>query len=157
MGFFAVREGDGDLDAEVMAAEPMVAVVPATHPCARKRRVPLAALRDDPWVLLSPSLRTQYLDLVLRACAAAGFVPRVAQEANQLATVAALVSAGFGVSLVPQVFANRPRDHLAVVQLAGQAPVLPHHAVWRSGALSPTGARFLDLAREVRDSAQAPG
>jgi DNA-binding transcriptional LysR family regulator len=155
VGFFAVREGDGDVDVELMAAEPMVAVVPATHPYARKKRVPLAALRHDPWVLLAASLRTQYAELVSRACAAAGFVPRVAQEAHQLSTVTALVSAGLGVSLVPQVFASRPRDHVAVVPLAGEAPVLPHYAVWSRGALSPTGARFLDLAREVRDSRRA--
>jgi DNA-binding transcriptional LysR family regulator len=79
----------------------------------------------------------------------------VVQEANQLSTVTALVSAGLGVSLLPQVFASRPRDHVAVLPLAGRAPVLPHHAVWRKDALTPAAARFLDLAREVRDGLRA--
>jgi DNA-binding transcriptional LysR family regulator len=155
VGFFALREEDSDLGADLMAAEPLVAVLPDTHRCARDRRLPLEALSDDPWVLLPRELRTYYLEVVLRACASVGFVPRVVQEADQLSAVTALVSAGLGVSLVPQVFASRARDRVAVLPLTGHAPVLPHHAVWRKDALTPTGERFLDLAREVRDSLRA--
>jgi DNA-binding transcriptional LysR family regulator len=152
LGFFALRDDERGFSAELMAADPLVSVLPDTHPGARRRRVPLAALGADPWVLLPRELRTQYVEVVLRACAAAGFAPHVVQEAPELGSVAALVSAGLGVSLVPRAFASRPRDHVAVRPLTGPAPVLPHHAVWRTDALAPAAARFLAVAQDVRDA-----
>ena len=56
---------------------------------------------------------------MITACAAAGFRPREAHVAREWETGAALVSAGLGVSLVPQL-ARLPAGHDVVrVPLAG--------------------------------------
>lgn len=152
LGFFAAREVEREFATELLAADPLVAVLPDSHPAARRRRVPLEALEDDAWVLFPRHLQTEYLEIVLQACASAGFVPHVVQETGEFNTLAALVSAGLGVSLLPHVIASRPRSHVAVRSLTGTAPVLSHHAVWRRDSLSPAAGQFLTIARELRDT-----
>ena len=41
--------------------------------------------------------------MVIRACQARGFTPRIRHHADDFATVLALVAAGQGVSLIPQL------------------------------------------------------
>lgn len=79
----------------------MKIVLPSTHPLAQKRRVALADLSEDPFVLLPRAVSPTLHDVILGACQNAGFVPREGQQAPQLSSVVNLVAAGFGVSLVP--------------------------------------------------------
>ena len=62
--------------------------------------------RDAPWIAGSPG--TQCHTMVLRACQACGFTPRIRHHADDFATVLALVAAGQGVSLIPQLGVTAP-------------------------------------------------
>ena len=65
--------------------------------------------RDAPWIMASPG--TLCHAMAVRACQAAGFAPRIRHHADDFATVLALVAAGQGVALVPQLGAiGPPRD-----------------------------------------------
>src|SRR5829696_8369374 len=74
------------LRAEPVYADPLVAAVPDTHRVApnaspRRRRIALDELAADPFVLFPrPTAPVLYDDVIAR-CRAAGFSPRVAQEA----------------------------------------------------------------------------
>jgi DNA-binding transcriptional LysR family regulator len=57
--------------------------------------------RDAPWIMASPG--TLCHAMAVRACQAAGFAPRIRHHADDFATVLALVAAGQGVALVPQL------------------------------------------------------
>jgi len=151
VAFIAFREGEGEFAHDRVASDRLMVVLPDTHPAVARRRVPLELLAEEPWVLFPASLRSRYLELVVQACAAKGFAPRVAQEAEQMNTLAALVGAGFGVTLLPAVVANRPRAGIAVRPLAGEAPRMPLDVIWRPAGLSPVAERFLEVTREVRD------
>lgn len=48
--------------------------------------------------------------MTVRACQAAGFTPRVRHQVDEFATVLALVAAGQGVALVPQLGVTGPAD-----------------------------------------------
>lgn len=149
VGFYAFREGEGDFTAELVDAQPLLAVLPANHAAAVENPLALARLRNEPWVLFPPSLRSRYLELVLEACTAAGFSPRVEQEASQVNTLAALAGAGFGVTLLPESVVKTPRDDIVVRSLEGTAPVLPLHVVWRTADLPPAAATFVTTAASV--------
>jgi len=84
-----------------IATEAMRVVIPSTHPLAKKRRVALSDLSQEPFVLLPRVVSPTLHDVILDACRNAGFVPREGQQAPQLSSVVNLVAAGFGVSLVP--------------------------------------------------------
>ena len=64
-------------------------------------RTSVADCRDATWIAGSPD--TLCHALVVRACQAAGFTPRVRHHADDFAAVLALVAAGQGVSLIPRL------------------------------------------------------
>jgi DNA-binding transcriptional LysR family regulator len=62
------------------------------------------ACREANWILASPD--TLCHTMAVRACEAAGFSPRARHHADDFATVLALVAAGQGVALVPELGAQ---------------------------------------------------
>jgi DNA-binding transcriptional LysR family regulator len=66
-----------------------------------KAKSGLAALSAAPFILPSRADSASFYDHVFRTCRAAGFVPRVVQEADEFFTVLNLVRSGLGVSIVP--------------------------------------------------------
>lgn len=95
------RPDDERLTRIPLYAEPFVAVLPASHPAAATEQVDLAALSGDDWV--TPSVGNPVRDVVLLACEQAGFQPRIVHCSDDFRSVAALVAAGAGVSLVPHL------------------------------------------------------
>ena len=74
--------------------------------------VPLSSLAGQPF--LAPREATSCAEMIQRACARAGFVPRVVARATDFAVLLSLVAAGAGVTLVPALAARRlpPRVRL---------------------------------------------
>jgi len=66
--------------------------------------VPLATLAGQPF--LAPRPATSCAEMIQRACARAGFVPRVVARASDFAVLLSLVGAGAGVTLVPGLAAR---------------------------------------------------
>ena len=149
VGCFSLREHGGVLAGKRLIDDPLVVALPHAHALARRARVPIALLENEPWVLFPRELKTLYVELVLAACVASGFVPRVVQEASQMHTLRALVSAGFGVSLLPSAVAASGHPDIDFRPLARAAPRLPLDVVWRQGDLSAAGEQFVAVATEV--------
>ncbi|HEV8150632.1 MAG TPA: LysR family transcriptional regulator [Gemmatimonadales bacterium] len=149
VGFFSLKENEAGLTGARVASDPLVAALPAGHRLAAKARVTLRELAEEPWVLFPRELKTNYVELVLGCCRAAGFVPRIVQEASQLHTLAGLVSAGVGVSLLPASVAAAERVGVSCRPLAGAIPRLSMEVIWPEGDLSPAATRFVAIAREI--------
>jgi DNA-binding transcriptional LysR family regulator len=79
--------------------QPLALSVPPTHRLAGRRRVSLADVSEEDFVMLHPSwaLRT----LTDELCASAGFTPRVAFECDELSVARGFVNAGLGVAVIP--------------------------------------------------------
>ncbi|GAA4207529.1 LysR family transcriptional regulator [Actinocatenispora rupis] len=141
-----------------LLVEPLRLAVPPGHRLAHRTRVRLADVADDPFVVLRPGygLRDTTEDL----CRAAGFVPRIGFEGEEVETLRGLVTAGLGVALlpVPQTATFPPSQAL---------PAAPHLRVsdvdasrdvglaWLRGRVLPaSSAGFRDhVLRSVRDVA----
>lgn len=87
---------------ETVRRDPLWCCLPAGHPLAEREVVPVAALRDVPFVLTADSLCADR-GLVLGACEAAGFRPRVAAHCDDPATTQGLVASGAGVAALPEM------------------------------------------------------
>ncbi|WP_406134855.1 LysR family transcriptional regulator [Streptomyces sp. NBC_01089] len=101
-----------------LRTEPLMAVLPAHHPLAAKRRIPLASLAGEPFVIHPAQARSAMYDRVLSACARAGFQPSPLVEVGETATLVVLVAAGHGVALVPESVQSLRLDGVTYVPLA---------------------------------------
>jgi DNA-binding transcriptional LysR family regulator len=125
----------------------MVAL-PDQHPLAGREAIAIGDLADAPWLLVPAGVPSRLRDLTFRAAAAAGFTPRVAQEARELDTLIALVSAGLGVTLVPASAARFPRPGVVFRPLAGEVLSFRLVALRRRGLAPPAVRSFLEVLGE---------
>jgi LysR family transcriptional regulator, hydrogen peroxide-inducible genes activator len=106
---------------ERVGAEPLYLAVSAGHRLAGRRRVVWQEVADEPLVLLHDEhcLAGQ----VQQYCVPHGLEPSVAARGAQLHTIAMMVSAGLGVSVLPEMFrvADAAADR-AYVRFAAPAP-----------------------------------
>ncbi len=140
---------DRRFDQRPLLEDPLDLLVPADHPLAGHRSVQLSQTVDEPWITDKPG--RPYHQLVLTACAAAGFTPAVAHQATEWETGAALVAAGFGVSLVPRL-ARMPAGYPIVrIPLRGDPTPARHilTAVRRGSRGHPTLVAALDALDEI--------
>src|SRR6185312_852870 len=96
---YVPAEPDPALDTEPLLEEPVYLAAAATQ--SAPEATSIEEFRDAPWIAGSPD--TLCHTMVIRACQAQGFTPRIRHHADDFATVLALVAAGQGVSLIPQL------------------------------------------------------
>jgi|TARA_R110000782_G_scaffold220413_2_gene307647 DNA-binding transcriptional LysR family regulator len=131
--------------------EDMAVAVPADHPLARDAgALPLTALEDEAMILYRRRSGPGLYDTIIAACHAAGFSPRVEQEAPRIVSTLNLVAAGVGISLVP---ASLDKLHLEGVRFRPLAPgsglSAPLNLTCPSSGLSIVAARFVDHVRQA--------
>ncbi|MDQ4055759.1 MAG: LysR substrate-binding domain-containing protein [Actinomycetota bacterium] len=119
-----------------LLAQPLLLAVPHGHILSGRTEVSLAEVADDDFVMLRPSWELRTLSDEL--CAAAGFVPRVAFECDDLAVARGFVAAGLGVAIVPGAEAPTGTDS------AGGACLLP---LTEDGAFREVGLAWSESRR----------
>jgi DNA-binding transcriptional LysR family regulator len=132
-----------------LIAEPMIAVLPESHPLAGREPLDVARLRDEDFVLWPRSVSESFHDQVIGVCQRAGFSPRVAMEATDIETQLGLVSAGIGVSLQPAGFAALRRVGVRFERLAPPVPKSMLQLAWLRREPSPAARALLELASTV--------
>jgi LysR family hydrogen peroxide-inducible transcriptional activator len=97
-----------DFFREPLGEEALLLAVPAGHPLTKKERVTWRDLKQERFLALHQAhcLSRQ----VEEFCSAHGLHPELSVRAAQLTTVVGMVSAGLGLSLVPQMMADLERD-----------------------------------------------
>ena len=124
----------------------------ATEPVwlAQREQAGVADLRDyseRDWIV--PNSALSCAEMIDRACGVAGFAPRVVAEATDFASQLALVAAGVGVALVPQLTVATVPDGVFLSALV--EPVYRHlFVVTRRGADADAGLRaVIELLAEA--------
>jgi DNA-binding transcriptional LysR family regulator len=136
--------GDGGVRLRRLRSEPLVAVLPAHHPLAGRRRIDLARLAGEPFVTHPSGHRSSMHAEVLRACAAAGFEPAAVTEVGETATLVVFVAAGLGVALVPEPVRSLGLDGVSYVALTN-APTVELALASRAEELSPAVATVAEI------------
>jgi len=133
---------DPDCAYRALLREPLIAALPAQR--RWPRRVPLATLATEPFVLFPRKAGVGLYDLVVGLCREAGFTPRIEQEAIQMPTIVSLVAAGMGVSLVPASLRQMRRAGVVYRPLDEASPLMEVGLAWRSRETEPAVAAFID-------------
>jgi DNA-binding transcriptional LysR family regulator len=142
-----VRERE--LAVEVVRRERLVAVLPQTHRLAGEDTVPLEELAAEPFVVYPSHFRSVVHDAVEETCEAHGFLPRVALEVSETATLVSFVAAGLGVSLVPESVRHMTVHGAVYRPLAREAAGVELAVAWRRADASPVLERALEVVRRA--------
>jgi DNA-binding transcriptional LysR family regulator len=144
-------EDDPDLTGlgvERLMDDVLYAALPVDHPLATRRAIALTDLIHEDWMLVGLQGTCQGSNIVLRACAQAGFEPRVAYTSDDYFAIQGLVAAGMGVALVPGLALASQREDVAVRPLRGRPPYRRIGAVFSGEAAGPL-AVMLDCLRDA--------
>jgi DNA-binding transcriptional LysR family regulator len=130
------------------------AILPRDHRLARRRRLALSDLAEDPWIASRHSGGCR--QITEQVCRDAGFEPRVAFEADETLAAQALVAAGVGVTILPRLALTVVHPEV-VTRALSDAPV---RRVWAARAASayrsPASEAMMqilsDVAEEFREA-----
>ncbi|MGW0819208.1 LysR substrate-binding domain-containing protein [Streptomyces viridiviolaceus] len=134
-----------------LRTESLVAVLPTHHPLAACRRISLAQLAGEPFVIHPAQSRSAMYGRVLSACRRAGFQPSSLVEVGETATLVVLVAAGHGVALVPELVQSLRLDGVTYVPLA-ETETIDLFLGRRDHRTSPA---VQQVAAAIEESAQA--
>lgn len=93
-------------------------ITPIDSELCKRKHLALGDLADQPFILYSPTTVSNLHGQVMLACQAAGFTPKVVQEAVQVQTLISLVESGLGIALVPSVSRRYGSDKVAFHELS---------------------------------------
>jgi len=151
-----LSDGEG-LAVEPLVEEPMVIVLPESHPRAGDRSMPLAALAEETLILFPRTIGPGLHDAIIASCQRAGFSAKLGQEAPQISTTAHMVAAGFGVSIVPQSIAQIRLAGVAYIGIEGEAPRAPISLAYRRDDRCTIVRNFVASARRHARAAHESG
>jgi DNA-binding transcriptional LysR family regulator len=143
MGFAQAPQTLQGLESRVVAKVPMAIALPARHPLAKRRSVPLGALRDEDFVLVPREIGPGFFDLVIAACVSAGFSPRLRHQARHLLTTLSLVATSGAVSLVPETLARASLPGVALRRIAGGKVEASYSVMWNPANTLPVLPKVL--------------
>ena len=151
---------EGELDAQLelltIQREHLIAALPAEHPLAARRRLRAESLRGETFVILTRREAPGLFAGLASAMGEAGGLPDDVLEVAEMQTIISLVSAGFGVSLVPASVGQVDRSGVAFRPLAGPTPTIELSLAWRSGSGSPVRDAFVAMARAAGGGRRRP-
>jgi DNA-binding transcriptional LysR family regulator len=134
------RAWDGPL--VVLGWEEFVLVVPPADPISESNgALNLRHLAEREWILYQPGHGLE--DVVMFACAHAGFTPRPATRTGQAEAAVRLAASGLGVALVPS---NIVPPHLAHCSRRLRRPVIRELAAFTRTQFSPAAEAFVAVA-----------
>jgi DNA-binding transcriptional LysR family regulator len=144
----AVKHANDGIHRVHLIEDPMYLVLPRDHPLATRRRVRLADLAGEAWIGGQPDCECNRL--ISRACAVAGYEPRIAFETDDYTAMQGFVAAGVGVSLIAELGLTTVRDDIVVRDLGRDTPVRQiYAATLAEGYHSPATQAMLEILREI--------
>jgi DNA-binding transcriptional LysR family regulator len=143
------------LSATHLADDPIRVCLPAGHPQADGGEVKLRALRDEAFA--AGRVGSSCHAFLTAVCRRAGFEPRIAFETDDIAFTCALVRAGMGVAVMPELLlGTAPQPILTRNPAPGVGP-RRISAVHRASASGLTSIRaVLAALREAAEGRAAP-
>lgn len=126
----------------------LLAVVPARHPLAKRRQLPVSALAGEPFVLVPAG--TFFAMAIEDVCRKAGFTPRVRARIASISGLCALVRAGVAVTILPEGSVPRGDEGLVQVPFEKPQPRRAVHLIWRADVQpSPALRAFIEIGKEL--------
>ena len=150
LGYVGIRfpELESELVFECLRKTPFLVALPPGHPLAKQRRLRLSELANEKFISIRRTAAAYHSRFVSH-CRSAGFTPEIApEEADGALSLLGLVSAGFGVALVPETFQQILPVAVEFRPLRPSIPTFDFHIAWRRDNQSSVLHAFLEMLRE---------
>ncbi|TFW11445.1 LysR family transcriptional regulator [Massilia arenosa] len=150
VGFWREPKMDADelkhdnLRQELCFRENVCVAVNERHPLAARAHIDLTDLAEEPFLTLALD-KSAFPRYLLQCCVAAGFEPRVYQEANEPQTLLAMVGAGLGVTLVPETTGRVGWPGVVFVPIRSNAPSANLYIAYPALDDAPVVRAFLNI------------
>nr|WSW66050.1 LysR family transcriptional regulator [Streptomyces sp. NBC_00995] len=155
LGFVRLPVTQPGVRFRVIDEEELVCALPSDHPLATRDGIALEVLAGEPFVSFPANTGSTVRDAMVEACEAAGFNPRVVQEAPDSYTILALVAAGVGVTLTVTSVQHIQQSGLVYRPLAGP-PIRRQAALaWRDDNPSAALRAVLAVAKDALPTPRA--
>jgi DNA-binding transcriptional LysR family regulator len=144
----AVVEADDGIERVHLLEDPMYLALPRDHPLAHRRRIRLEDLAGEAWIAGGADCECNRL--ISRACAMAGYQPRIAFETDDYTAMQGFVAAGVGVSLIAELGLRTVRDDIVVRNLGRDTPARQiYAATLAEGYRAPATQAMVEILQDV--------
>jgi molybdate transport repressor ModE-like protein len=127
--------------------DPVRLAIHRDHPLAAAADLDLADLAQETWIDVPRA--TSGGKVLARACAVAGFEPRIAYESDDYTVIQELVGVGVGLALLPDLALCPPHADVVLRYLGPDGPRRHVQAATRAAPFRSTAATaMLDILRE---------
>src|SRR6202790_2777528 len=129
---------------------PVSLALPKSHPHADKAEIPLALLKEEPFIGLN-RMYPNYGDWLLEVCRRVGFKPRIVKEADGAPSALAFERGGYGVGGGGEPLRKIPAKDVIFRALTPEDSAwVPVGAAWKPDAVSaPVVTRFVDILAQT--------
>jgi molybdate transport repressor ModE-like protein len=145
-----------DVDGHLLFEEPMLVALPQHHRLAKRRRLRLAELAQDRW-MLGTARACPDAGRFTQACHAAGFDPDIAFHNDDYTAVLGFVAAGVGVAPVPEMVARNGPSGVRICALRGANVTRPIVAAMPAGYQTRPARAMLDVLQQASEQWRAAG
>ncbi|MDV3467371.1 LysR substrate-binding domain-containing protein [Stenotrophomonas sp. C3(2023)] len=150
VGIIRRRTLPPELVARSLFTDPLAVVLHRQHPALRGRDpastvLALEQLAHEPFVAFHRSAGAGIHDHTIALCAAAGFTPRIVQEAGEASTLISLAAAGLGAAILPASCDHIHVEGACFVALADSGAHSEVQLVWRRESVTPLIRNFTAL------------
>ncbi|MFM9433195.1 DNA-binding transcriptional LysR family regulator [Janthinobacterium sp. CG_23.3] len=152
---FRTAQQDPQLVSEALASEAIAVVLPQLHPLAKRARLRLADLAEQPFISFKLD-QSQFAAYLYQSCIEAGFTPRIYQQVVEVQTLLSLVREGLGIGLLPASTVMFPHAGVSYRKLVEPAPSTTLYATYRKQDPSPVLQVFLAIMRGLAEQKAIP-
>jgi DNA-binding transcriptional LysR family regulator len=125
-----------------------IAAVPAAHPLAKRKRIPIKSLAGEPLIVFSRKALPRPYANIVAACAGAGFSPEIAHHSPTVHSQLGAVASGLGIALVPSLVRDWAVPDVVYLDLDTRIDMPPLSVVWNGSSELPALAVFLQAMQQ---------
>jgi DNA-binding transcriptional LysR family regulator len=149
LAFVRALPSDAELNSVLLLQERFYVAIAKDHPLAAKRQISIKDCKELRVINYRKDVAPDYHATINQLCGAAGFSPSASFEAGQIYASLGLVSAGFGVTLVPASVQRTHMDNVIYRPLREEHARSDLYLAWKKPNPPAALDRFVQVAREV--------
>lgn len=138
------------LDSLTVAYDDLYVVLPAEHPLAKKDRVNVGDLRDQPMLLFPRELGASFYDQIISMFTSHGFSPRIVQEITGFNAQLSQVGSGLGLTIYPGSIQALQKPGITYRPIVGGRKKVQMILAWRSAENNAAVNSFVAMARQLK-------